>query len=273
MRRCDNAACPAQVQGKIVHFASRGAMDIDHLGESTIRDLIARGLVTDAGDIFSVTAEQPRLARGGSGPKSVSNLMTAIDAARARSLDRLLIGLGIRHVGTTASRKLAEHFQTLDALEAATLEELAAVDGLGTVIATSLRQALDQPSMQALLAKLRAAGLRLTSERAKREGVFTGYTFVLTGALEKFSRETAEAAIEERGGKITSSVSKKTSYVVVGTEAGTKLAKAEALGVKLLDEAAFVDLLEKGPPPPDPEALAPKPRAKAKKKPKAEEAG
>ncbi len=268
IRRCENPACAAQVWGKIVHFASRGAMDIDHLGESTIRDLIARGLVVDAGDIFSLTAEQLGSLEG-FGPKSVSNLLGAITAARARTLDRLLIGLGIRHVGTTASRKLAEHFQHLDAIEAATLDELAAVDGLGSVIAQSLRQALDQPALQALLAKLRAAGLRLTSERTKREGALSGLTFVLTGALEKFSRESAQEAIEARGGKITSSVSKKTSFVVVGSEAGTKLAKAEALGVKRLDEAMFTDLLENGPPPPDPEPL-PKPKKPKKPKPSKE---
>lgn len=266
VRRCENPACAGQVLGKIVHFASRGAMDIDHLGEATVRDLIQKQLVSDAGDIFALTAEQLATLPG-FGDKSVQNLLGAIEAGKSRPLDRLLIGLGIRHVGTTASRKLAEHFQTLDAIEAASFEELAGVEGLGSVIATSLRQALEQDALRAMIGKLRAAGVRLTAERGKQTGALSGLTFVITGTLEKFSREAAQAALEERGGKVTSSVSKKTSFVVVGAEAGTKLAKAEALGVPILDEAGLVNLLENGPPPmaPVPEP-APKAKKAAKKK-------
>jgi len=273
VRRCENPACAGQVWGRIVHFASRGAMDIDHLGEATVRDLIERKLVVDASDIFALGADELATLPG-FGPKSVSNLLAAIETGKTRPLDRLLIGLGIRHVGTTASRKLAEHFQTLDAIEAATLEDLAAVDGLGTVIASSLRQALDQDALQAMLKKLRAAGVRLTAERGKQSGAFDGLTFVLTGALESYSREAAQAAIEAQGGKVTSSVSKKTSFVVVGAEAGTKLAKAEALGVPLLDEAAFTDVLANGPPPapPAPEPVAKVEKPKKPKKPKAPKA-
>ena len=246
VRRCDNPECSAQVWGKIVHYASRGAMDIDGLGERTVSDLLERKLVADVGDLYTLK-EQDLLQLPGFAKKSVQKLLAAIDTARQRPLDRLLIGLGIRHVGTTVSRKLAEHFQNLDALEAASLEELAAIDGMGTVIAESLRGTLDQAETKALLAKLRAAGVRTTADRTKASGHLDGLTFVITGTLERFSRDSAQAALEAQGAKVTGSVSKKTSYLVVGADAGTKLAKAEKLGVPILDEAAFEHLLEHGP--------------------------
>ncbi len=242
-RRCENVDCPAQTWGRIVHFASRGAMDIEHLGEVTSRDLIDLGLVKDAGDIFHLDAEKiGRLP--GFKDKSVQNLLGAIERARSRPLDKLLVALGIRHVGVTAAQSLASHFGGIDALVAASVEELTATEGLGGVIAASVHEYFRRPSTIALLDKLRSGGVKLDVVKRRAEGHLSGMTFVITGTLSSMSRERAQAAIEERGGKVTSSVSKKTSYVVVGAEPGSKLDKAQKVGVPILDEAGFTKVLE-----------------------------
>jgi DNA ligase (NAD+) len=246
VRRCDNLACPAQTWGRIVHFAGRGAMDIEHLGEVTARALLEQGLVKDVGDIFFLDA-----AALGRLPnfkdKSITNLLAAIDGARSRPLDKLLAGLGIRHVGQSAAIALASHFGSLDEIAAATAEQLAAVEGLGTVIAESVREYFARDATSALLDKLRRGGVRFDVVKKKGDGALRGMTFVITGTLSAMSREKAEAALEAQGGKITSSVSKKTSYVIVGADPGTKLAKAEKVGAPILDEAGFLALLERGP--------------------------
>ena len=248
---CVNLECPEQRVQRIVFFAGRGAMDIEGLGEERVRQFVDAGLLADAGDIYSLTVERlvplERLAA-----KSAENLVASIEASKSRGLARVLVGLGIRHVGPTAALALARALGHLDRVEQASVEELTAVDGVGPVIAESVARFFAVAGNRVVLDKLRRAGVDLSApQRAAAPGASTvlgGLTFVLTGGLETLTREGAEEAIETRGGKVTSSVSKKTSFVVVGDNPGTKLAKAETLGVPLLDEAAFVQLLEDGPP-------------------------
>jgi DNA ligase (NAD+) len=247
---CTNLECPAQRVQRIAHFASRGAMDIEDLGEKTVVALTERDLVRDVGDVYSVTAEQlselPLF-----GPKRVSNLLASIDASRARPLARLLVGLGIRHVGPTAAIALAAEVGHLDRIAAASAEELTAVEGIGATIAESLRHFFSLDGNRAVIEKLRAGGVNFEGPaRSEPEGEQTlrGLTFVLTGGLEGYTRDEAQAAIEQRGGKVTGSVSKKTSYVVAGESPGSKLDKAQQLGVAVLDEAGFTTLLAEGPP-------------------------
>ncbi|HEX9297000.1 MAG TPA: NAD-dependent DNA ligase LigA [Polyangiaceae bacterium] len=240
--RCLNIDCPAQALGRIVHFASRGAMDITHLGERTASELLERRLLEDPADIYFLTADhiaQLPLFKD----KSITNLLEAIHASRNRSIDRLLYGFGIRHVGATAARLLADAFGSIDKIAAAPLEELAAVDGVGEVIALAVREYFDRPSTVALLDKLRRADVRLSEERSKTVGPLSGKTFVITGTLEAFSREEAKKRIEALGGKVSSSISKKTDYLVVGESPSSKLEKATKLGVATLDEQAFKALL------------------------------
>jgi DNA ligase (NAD+) len=249
---CVNIDCPEQRVQRIVHFAGRGSMDIEGLGEERVRQFVDAGLLTDGADIYSLTLENllplERLAQ-----KSAENLLRGIEQSKSQGLARVLVGLGIRHVGPTAARALARSMRTLDVIEATSLEELTAVDGVGPVIAESLRRFFDVDRNRTVVEKLRKAGVDLTapasSIAAPTDDSLAGRTFVLTGGLEAWSREDAQEEIEARGGKVISSVSKKTSYVVVGENPGTKLAKAETLGVPLLDEAGFADLLENGPAP------------------------
>ncbi len=247
VRRCENFECPAQTWGRICHFCGRDAMDINHLGESTANLLLDQKLVTDPADIFALTGEQIGSLPGFK-DKSVKNLLAAIEAAKSRPIDRLLVGLGIRHVGKSAAVALADHFASVEAIAVASEEELAHVPGLGAVIAKSAFEFFRRPSTARILDKLRAAGVRLEEAREKREGTLTGLSFVVTGTLEGFSREGIEERIVELGGKVTGSVSKKTSYVLAGATPGTKLDKAQKLGVQVIDEAAFVALCEGTPP-------------------------
>jgi DNA ligase (NAD+) len=218
-------------------------MDIEHLGERTAAELLDRKLVDDAGDIFALGADQigrlPNFKE-----KSIANLQAAIEAAKDRPIDRLLYGFGIRHVGASAARLLADAFGSIDAIAAAPAEEIAAVDGVGQVIAAAVREFFDREETRALLEKLRRAGVRLSERREKPSGHLDGKTFVITGTLAALSREEAKARIEALGGKVTNSLSSRTDYLVVGESPGTKLDKATKLGVATLDEAAFLALLE-----------------------------
>jgi DNA ligase (NAD+) len=248
---CVNVECPEQRVQKICHFASRGAMDIEGLGEERVRQFVDADLLRDAGDIYSLTVERllplERMAQ-----KSAENLVTAIEESKGRGLARVLVGLGIRHLGPTAALAVARAMGALDAIERASVEELTATDGVGPVIAESVGRFFAIDANAQVVEKLRAAGVDLTAPVvtvADEDAVLAGLTFVLTGGLESHTREGAQAAIEALGGKVTSSVSKKTSYVVAGESPGTKLAKAETLGVPVLDDAAFVEMLEHGPPP------------------------
>jgi DNA ligase (NAD+) len=249
--RCVSADCPMQREQKIMYFAGRAGMDIEGLGEERVRQLVAAGLVEDAGDLYALTQEQ-LVALERMGEVSARNLLTSIEDSKTRPLARVIVALGIRHAGPTAATALARALHGLDRIMEADIETLTAVDGVGTVIAESLRAWWTVPTNRALVEKLRAAGVELEGpapETPDLEPTLAGLTFVLTGGLEEMTREEAEAAIAARGGKITSSVSKKTSYVVVGANPGSKLAKAESLGVDRIDEAGLVALLEHGPPP------------------------
>ncbi len=266
-RRCVSSDCPVQREQKIIYFASRGAMDIEGLGEERVHQLVQAGLIEDAGDIYSLRQEQlVELER--MGEISARNLVNGIEASKQQPLARVLVGLGIRHVGPTAAQALAITLGHLDRIHEASEDELVAVEGVGPVIAQSIATWFTVPTNRALVEKLRAAGVNLTGPEvvaSTEEQTLTDRTFVLTGGLEGFSRDEAAAAITSRGGKVIGSVSKKTSFVVVGENPGSKLAKAEQLGVTLLDEDGFIKVLEEGPP----AEAEPEPKPAAKAKPKA----
>ncbi|HSO95222.1 MAG TPA: NAD-dependent DNA ligase LigA [Acidimicrobiia bacterium] len=251
-RHCVNLECPEQRVQRIVFFAGRGAMDIEGLGEERVRQFVDAGLLSDAGDIYSLTVEQlVPLER--IGQRSAENLVASIEASKSQGLARVLVGLGIRHVGPTAAQAVARALGELARVEGASVAELTAVDGVGPVIAESVARFFAVAGNREVVAKLRQAGVDLTAPRTtvevpEGEATLTGHSLVITGGLEHFTREEAQAAIETRGGKVTSSVSKKTSWVIVGESPGTKLAKAESLGVPTIDEDGFVQLLDHGPP-------------------------
>jgi DNA ligase (NAD+) len=247
---CVNLECPAQRVARIAYFAGRGALDIEGLGEERIRQFVDAGLLTDPGDIYALTMDAllplERMAQ-----KSAENLLAAIEASKHQGLARVLVGLSIRHLGPTAAQAVARALGSLDRVEAASVEELTALDGVGPVIAESVRAFFASDHNRVVLDKLRAAGVDLTAPRATASTAIddnlAGLTFVLTGTLDSMTRDEAQAAIEARGGKVTGSVSKKTSYVVAGASPGSKLAKAEQLGVAVLDGPGLQRLLDDGP--------------------------
>ena len=241
--RCTGAECPAQLLRNLTHFASRGAMDIDGLGPAVMQQLIDSGLVRTAADLYGLTPEQLEpLER--MGKKSAQNAVEAIDRSRDNDLWRLINALGIRQVGEKAAKTLAQRFGTMDALAAATEEELTAVDDVGPITARYLCQWMESPQSRDLLARLKAAGVNMSCKEEAHDSRFAGMTFVLTGALEKFTRDEAGEMIEKRGGKASGSVSKKTTYVVAGENAGSKLQKAQELGIPVLTEDEFLELLK-----------------------------
>jgi DNA ligase (NAD+) len=244
---CVNVDCPGQQVQRISHFASRGAMDIEHLGERTVYQFTRAGLLNDVADIYQLDFEAVGTFEGW-GPTSVDNLRTAIDASRSRPLANLLVGLSIRHLGTTGSQVLARSLGHLDRILEASEDEMAAVEGVGPVIAASVRQFFDLERNRTVVERLRTAGLNFEGPGGPAlPQVLTGRSVVVTGTLERWSREDAEDAIKARGGKAPGSVSKKTTAVVAGSEPGAaKLTKAQELGVPVLDEAAFADLLDRG---------------------------
>jgi DNA ligase (NAD+) len=249
--RCVNVDCPAQRVQRIVFFAGRSAMDIEGLGEERVAQFVHAGLLSDAADVYRLTVEQlVPLER--IGERSAQQLVAAIDGSRSRPLAKLLVGLGIRHVGPTAAIALAREVGSLDAIATADPATLAAVDGVGGVIAESVRAFFANERNRALIEKLRMEGVNFEGPpRAHpRDDVpsLAGLTFVLTGTLPTMTREEAQVELESRGGKVTNSVSKKTSYVVVGQSPGSKLAKAESLGVEVIGEPELRDLLEHGSP-------------------------
>jgi DNA ligase (NAD+) len=243
-RRCPNASCPAQVEERIKHFARREAMDIEGLGDALVHELLARGLVRDFADLYGLRFEQlaplfaPKAKKGES--LGAKNLLEAIAASRSRELRRLLFGLGIRFVGERAAMLLARHFRSLGAIARATADEIDAIYEIGPAVAGSVHAWFADPANRALVARLEAAGLRV-EEPGPAPGALTfqGLQLVLTGTLDSMSRDEAKAAIEARGGRVTGTVSKKTSLVVAGREAGSKLERARELGVSVIDEAEF----------------------------------
>jgi DNA ligase (NAD+) len=244
MARCTNAACPAQVFERVRHFASRGAMDIEGLGDVLADQLTALGIVRDIADIYTLDAATlgsvPRM-----GEKSVAKLLEAIGGSKTRGLARVLTGLGLRFVGELTAAILAGDFGSIDAIAAASEDELKASEGIGPEVAASLRLFFEQPANRKMVERLRRAGVLMAGARRERgAGPLSGKTFVLTGTLPTLTRDEAAARIAARGGKVSGSVSAKTDFVVAGDAAGGKLAKARELGISVLDEEGFRRLLE-----------------------------
>ena len=260
--RCENTSCPARLRRSLEHFASRGAMNIEGLGASLVDQLIDQGLVRDFADLYHLTLEQlenlvvtpkePRSDRAV--PRKLGkvgrNVLEQIDRSKQNDLSRLVYGLGIRHVGEKAAATLSRHLRTLPAILDTSLDALQAIPEIGPVLAASVRSFGDEPHNRALVQRLQEAGVNLESQQPPVDvlapGRLAGKTFVLTGALPTLSREEATRMIEELGGKVAGSVSKKTTYVVAGEEAGSKLQKAEQLGIPILDEAGFRERINTG---------------------------
>jgi DNA ligase (NAD+) len=257
--RCENVSCPAKLQRGLEHFASRGAMNIEGLGESLVAQLIASGLVRDYADVYHLTADQLATLTSTSeregraierrfGAKNAAKVIEQINRSRENEFWRVIYGLGIRHIGERGAQVLARAFGSIEALESASLESLQATNEIGPVLAASARSWLDEPRNRELVGRLRAAGVRMEVPESERlqtsgPGPLSGRTYVITGTLASMSRDQATAELERLGAKVTSSVSKKTTGVIVGEEAGSKADKAQALGVPMLDEAAFQELI------------------------------
>jgi DNA ligase (NAD+) len=249
--RCPNAACPAQLRERLLHYGSRRAMDIDGLGTAVIEQLVERGMVRDFADLYALDvpalAQLDRLA-----DKSASNLVVAIDSSRERGLARLLFGLGIRHVGERGARILAARYGTVEALAQASVDELAQINDIGPVSAESVHEFFAHEENLRTIERLRAAGVRMHADTAggPERQVLAGQVIVLTGALETMTRDEARERISAAGGRVTSSVSRKTAYVVAGRDPGSKYEQAIRLGVPIIDEEALYGLLQAGTPPP-----------------------
>jgi DNA ligase (NAD+) len=240
---CPNVACPGRRLEGLVHFASRAAMDIRGLSYARIQQMVDAGLVTDVADIFSLKQEDleglDRFAE-----KSAANLVAAIATAKEQPLSRLLFGLGLRHVGSTAAELLARRFGTLDELAKASVDDILEIRGIGEIIAEAVVQYFGDPSVRDLIKKLKKAGVNLEEPRqVEAGGALSGQTVVITGTLPTLSRARATELVEAAGGRVTSSVSKATSFVVAGDEAGGKLEKATALGIEVIDEATLLKRL------------------------------
>jgi DNA ligase (NAD+) len=239
--RCVNANCPAKLMGTILHFASRGVMNIDGMGDVLVAQFTNRGLVKNVADIYKLTkADLLSLER--MGDKSAQNILEEIENSKKLPLERVIYGLGIRMVGERTAQFLAEHFGSMEALEEAGIEELQNVNEVGPRIAESIVEFFSVPANRELVERLRAAKLKLDGQKKERGTKLAGKTFVLTGTLAKYTRGEAKKMIEDAGGKVTGSVSKKTDYVVAGADAGSKLDKARTLGVAVIDEEELVRL-------------------------------
>ena len=241
--RCTGAECSAQLSRNIAHFVSRDAMDIEGLGSSIVESLIEKGLIKSPADIYYLTLEEMK-SLWQKGSKAAEKLLTAIEASKDQDVSRLIYALGIRQVGAKAGKVLASHFGNLDALMNAALEELTAVPDVGEITARNIADWFRQPQSRHLVERLREAGVNFESKRAVADTRFAGKTFVLTGALSKFTRDEATEKIELLGGKASGSVSKKTSFVVVGENAGSKERKARELGIPILTEDEFLEMIQ-----------------------------
>jgi DNA ligase (NAD+) len=243
---CENSECPAQIRARIEHFAHRGAMDIEGLGEAVVDQLVSLDFVHNYADLYELRKHRNKLVNLERwGEKSVDNLLAAIDASKQRPFARVLFALGIRHVGASIAQLLVTHFRTMDDLMSATTDDLQTIQGIGPQIAESVRRFLEDKHNSKIVEKLRKAGLRFEEkqQRVVRNTPFAGKTVVLTGTLTALTREEAKQKIEELGGHVASSVSSKTDYVVVGSDAGSKLEKAKSLGIRTIDEDEFSRLV------------------------------
>lgn len=245
--RCPNTySCPAQRLRRLEHWVGRDAMDIDGMGEALIKQLLDAGLVKDPADIYSLSEEQ-LLSLERMGKKSAQNVLSAIESSKTRPLANLIFALGIRHVGSSAAELLADRFGSIDALAAVSTEELEQVEGIGPSIAEQVVEFFKHPENQALIKRLKKAGITMADQclaACALRQTLSGKTFVLTGTLASLERSEAEKLIKARGGKVASSVSKKTDYVIVGANPGSKLARAQELGIKTIDEGEFLRLIE-----------------------------
>jgi DNA ligase (NAD+) len=241
--RCVNANCPAKLRETIRHFASRGVLNIEGMGDSLVNQLVESGMVKDVADIYSLTeADLMKLER--MGKKSADNILNEIEGSKKLPLERVIYGLGIRFVGERTAQFLAEHFGSIEALMAASEEELQQVNEIGPRVSAAIREFFDEPKNVALVKRLEKAGLKFTGEKKQRGTTLAGKTFVLTGTLPNLTRDEAKKRIEDAGGKVAGSVSKKTDYVVAGEEAGSKLDKARELGVAVIDEKEMEKLVK-----------------------------
>ena len=246
--RCLNPKCPAQLTEGLSHFVSRNAMNMSGIGPRVIKQLFEEGLVMDVADLYQLTLDQ-LLALDKVQQKSAENILEAIEKSKENSLERLLTGLGIRHVGTKAAKELAQHFKTMTALQEASIEQLLEIDGLGDIIAYSVKTYFEQPSVQELIQELQDSGVNMTylgvtkDDSAASGHVLSGKTVVLTGTLEQLTRQDAKEKLESLGAKVTGSVSKKTDVVIAGHSAGSKLTKANDLGIEVWSEQQFLDSL------------------------------
>jgi DNA ligase (NAD+) len=245
MHRCTNAACPAQALERIKHFASRGAMDIEGVGEKMSQALFDAGLIKDAGDLYYLTKDK-LLSLERMADKSATNILTSIEKSKNRPLPRVIFALGIPNIGEETAGLLTDHYNSLDELSRTTPEKLQEIPSIGPKIADSIVAFLRQKQNKGIIEKLRKAGVKLEAEKAKRKDLpLAGIEFVITGRLEVSPRQEAEAKIKALGGKAGSDVTRKTNYLVVGEEPGSKLARAQALGTKTLNEAEFLELLKR----------------------------
>jgi DNA ligase (NAD+) len=241
VRRCSNPDCPAKIKGRIGYFAARKAMDIEGLGDVLIDTLVDSGRVKNVADLYTITIDDISKLEG-RGKKSATKLIEQIDASKEHGLQRLLFGIDIRHVGERTAKILAKHFRSLDRMAEASVDEIVAVPEIGPTVAESVFNWFREPQHADLIERLRVAGVKLESDNVRPEMIderFAGKIFVLTGKLEGYTRDDAAKLIEERGGRVSGSVSKKTDYVVAGDDAGSKLTKAESLGVTVLSENEF----------------------------------
>ncbi len=240
--RCNNPACPAQTSRSITHFASKGAMNIDGLGPQVVELLLSSGKIKDIADLYELSVEDIEgLER--MGRKSAENLISAIEESKGRGLERLLFALGVRQVGEVAAEEIARKFRTLDALFNASFDDFVAVNDIGEITATALVEFFANPETKSICDRLSSLGVKTEAVEGERGNLLEGLTFVLTGTLPSMTREEASAIIKANGGKVSGSVSKKTSYVVAGDEAGSKLTKARELGVKVISEAELLALI------------------------------
>jgi DNA ligase (NAD+) len=241
--RCVNASCPAQMQRRLGHFVGRNAMDIEGFGEKLIVALVDKRLVRDFSDLYTLNQETLQTLER-MGEKSSQNLVDALEGSKTRSYPNLLFAFGIRHVGISAARLLAQYFPDMGALQKANAEQIAAIPGIGPVIAESVANFFSDRENVRLIERLRVVGLQMSQARAEGPRTLAGKTFVFTGGLKNYTRESAQELVVSLGGSVSSSVSKKIDYVVAGTDPGSKYDKAQKLGVKVLSEEEFVALMQ-----------------------------